>query len=332
MALDLIDVHTHFVPSSFPACPDVGAASHWPSMKCHGDCRGTIMTGDKPFRELDDRSWNVSRRLEDMDRDGVAMQVLSPMPELLSYWIEPKGARLICEHGNAQIADMVAQQGTRFRGLGSVPMQDVGMAIDMLAHLKPQFGLSGVEIGSNINGVMLGDRRFEPFWEAVTALDLAVFVHALHPVATKSLDLAKWYTVFCGFPIDVGMAAASLITSGVLHRHPTLRIAFSHGGGALSSVLGRLDKGWKATKNYGVEGMSSPSDQAAKLFFDSNVYDPAQLAVIANRMAPGRVMTGTDYPYPIMQEDPAGYLQSAGLSAETLDSVSHRAARLFLGD
>src|SRR5690606_14385549 len=196
-------------------------------------------------------SWDVGRRIEDMDRDGVSVQVLSPMPELLSYWLDLEAAKVVCTHSNAQIAEMMAAAPTRFMGLGAVPLQDPEAAANMLPQLQNDFGFKGVEIGSNIDGRMLGDPCFDVFWRAAEDLGMAVFVHALHPVAVKSIGASPLYNAFAGFPIDVAMAAASLIISGTLTRFPKLRIGFSHGGGALGSILGRLDKGWDAANHYG---------------------------------------------------------------------------------
>src|SRR5690606_12135059 len=81
-----VDVHSHVTPDAFPPVPNEEARSRWPCMHCSAGGDYTIMMGDAPFRKLDTRSWDMERRLVDMDRDGVSMQVLSPMPELLSYW------------------------------------------------------------------------------------------------------------------------------------------------------------------------------------------------------------------------------------------------------
>ncbi|KCZ58388.1 hypothetical protein HY30_16090 [Hyphomonas chukchiensis] len=299
-------------------------------MRCASSVDATLLIGDKPFRQLDNRSWDVSRRLEDMDRDGVAVQVLSPMPELLSYWIDVQGAEALCDYVNGQIGDMNAAAPKRFRGLGALPLQNPTESMRYLQRIRDNFGLLGVEIGSNINGRLLGDRLFDPFWEAAEALDMAVFVHALHPVAVKSLDVTPVFTAFAGFPIDVAMSAASMMMEGTLLRFPKLRVGFSHGGGALSSILGRLDKGWAATAGFGIDGLEAPSVQAAKLFYDSNVYDPATLAHAATVMAPGHVFAGTDYPYLIQQENLAAFLASTGLGATDIDSLREGAARKFL--
>lgn len=327
-----IDVHTHVTPLAFPAAPREAAAGRWPCMQCHSSTEATVMMGETPFRKLDARSWDVARRIEDMDRDGVTAQVLSPMPELLSYWLEPADAHLICDATNHHIASMVAAAPRRFSGLGSVPLQDPAAAAAALPRLKSLFGLQGVEIGSNINGKMLGDPSFEPFWQAAEAEDMAVFVHALHPVATRALltPPTTLYTGFCLFPVDTGMTAASMMMAGVFDRYPRLRIGFSHGGGILPSIIGRLQMGWQATGGFDGASAMSPQDQIRRMFFDTNVYDGETLTHLATRVAPGQVFGGTDYPYIIMQKDPARWIRSLGLPGDVEDSLCTGAARRFM--
>ena len=324
----LIDVHCHVAPHSFPNAPDAQSAAKWPCMLPGDAAAATLMIGDRPFRELDDRSWSPDRRLADMDRDGVALQVLSPMPELLSYWLEAAAAEQLCLHTNDQIARLIASAPARFRGLGAVPLQDPERAARMVPRLRQEFGLSGVEIGSNINGLMLGDACFDPFYAAAEEQGMAVFVHALHPVAAKAVTVTPLFTAAALFPLDVAMAAASLILDGTLERFPRLRIGFSHGGGALGAILGRLDQGWRAAGSRG----RAPSEQARALFFDSNVYDPVYLRCLATELVPGRVFMGTDYPYPIMQRDPAGFIRSLGLDDAAAGSLRRGAALAFLGE
>jgi len=134
-----------------------------------------------------------------------------------------------------------------------------------------------------------------------------------------------------GFPLDTGLAAASFILSGVMARHPRLRIGFSHGGGALGSLLGRMDQGWRLTKGFGGAAAEAPSEVARRMFYDSNVYDPAYLAHLATHVAPGQVFLGTDYPYDILQTDPVAFLRRASVPPEALASLESGAALRFLG-
>ena len=206
------------------------------------------------------------------------------------------------------------------------------MAIRTLRGLRSNFGLSGIEIGSNLNGVMLGDSCFDPIWEAAEALDLAVFVHALHPVSVKTIKASPEFTVFAGFPVDVAMAATSLLMAGIPDRFPRLRIGFSHGGGALGSLLGRLDFGWHKTNAFGGKLSTAPSVAARRFFFDSNVYSAEYLRFLATETAPGRIFLGSDYPYQIMQNDPLIFIAKSNLDDRAMRSLRVGAARQFLNE
>ncbi len=325
----MIDVHSHVIPATFPDNPSPGSNARWPCLTIT-PASASLVIDNKPFRDIDSRSWDLDRRIEDMDRDGVAMQVLSPLPELLSYWFEPGDAVAMCDHVNGVIAKMVAARPDRFTGLGLAPLQNPELAASYLERVKTTFGMKGIEIGSNINGAPLGDARFDVVYEAAESLGLAIFVHALHPLATKAIDADPVFTAMAGFPLDTGMAVASLILSGAIERFPALRWSFSHGGGTIGSMLGRLDKGHALTNAYGGKLSRKPSEIAKTLFYDSNVYDTNYLGHLIRHTAPGHVHLGTDYPFALMQTAPFAYLAAAGLSKEDLESLCFGAAIDFL--
>ncbi len=324
----LIDVHTHVVPREFPPNPSPATNARWPCMCMRGDRRATIEIGGQPFRELDARSWDVEARLETMDRDGVAAQVLSPMPELLSYWFEPADALAMVRHVNGTLAEMVARGNGRFHALGMVPLQAPELAAAELSRLRDD-GFAGVEIGSNVGGVVPGDVRFHEFYAEAERLDLALFVHALHPVGAERLAAFPDLVPYAAFPLDTGLAAISLIRAGVPERHPRLRFGFSHGGGAVVPLVHRLHKGWEMSDGFGGRLPRPPRDYAQAFFYDSLVYDAGWLGYLLDHLAPGRIFPGSDYPYAIEQTDLAGFLRGVGHAAA--DALLADAARRFLG-
>ena len=283
--------------------------------------------GAKPFRRLDARSWDMERRIADMDGDGVGVQVLSPMPELLSYWMDAAATLDIGKAVNGGIAELAASRPDRFWGLAMIPLQDVDAAIAALPGIK-QDGFRGVEVGSNISGEYLGAARFTPFFEALADLDLAVFVHALHPLQTPHLKAFPDLVPFAGFVSDTGMCAASLLMSGLLERHAGLRIGLSHGGGTLAPILHRMDQGWRSTSDFEGKLACLPSETASRFFLDSLVYDPRYARHLV-ALSPGRVFLGTDYPYLIEQKQPRDFI--AELAASPDDPIWSAAAGLFLG-
>ena len=324
----IIDVHTHIVPKSFPANPSPATNTRWPSMCLHG-ARATIQINDKPFRELDSRAWDIGARLATMAREGIAAQVLSPMPELLSYWFNPHEGLMMAQYTNSVIAEMVATGDSRFFGLGTVPLQDPTLAARELSRLKAD-GFAGVELGSNINGVVLGDTRFFEFYAEAERLDLALFVHALHPIGAERLSEFPDLIPYAAFPLDTGLAAISLIRAGIPVRFPRLRIGFSHGGGALAPLLYRVQHGWQLTGQFNGQVTQSPRDSAKAFFYDSLVYDASYLQFLLRDFAPGQFFAGTDYPFAIEQTQLSRFLSAATEGAEDQTLIAD-AARRFLG-
>ncbi|MEO5672776.1 MAG: amidohydrolase family protein [Ramlibacter sp.] len=330
-ACGAVDVHTHFVPKTFPRYVGSTSSARWPSMAPAQECHQHVMLDDKIYRTVSDQCWEPPKRIADMDGIGIARQVLSPMPELLAYWLEPADARVMCRFLNESVAGMVAANPGRFSGLAAVPLQDVDAAIVELEYAVRTLHLAGVEIGTNINDVVIGDARFEPFFAAAEALGAAVFVHPLRPAGMNRLVGPPMLEQALAFPGESGLAAASLLTAGTLTRYPRLRIAFSHGGGSLLSLLPRLQQAWNVFPALKKAMPVSPADAARSLYFDNLVYDRHVVAQLLRVFGRTQIMVGTDYPFGIMERDPCGRLAECELDEETLRLVSSANALRWLG-
>ena len=326
-----VDIHTHIVPHSFPAYAGRHANVRWPSMAPGHDCHHcNVMIAGKVFRTVTDECWSIERRLEAMEKSRLARQVLSPMPELLSYWMEAEDAEAMGRHVNDTIAQMVADGAGRFAGLGMVPLQDPDRAARELERLM-KGGFCGAEIGTNVNGVSIGDSRFEPFFQAAEELDAAVFVHVLHPAGTDRLIGPPAMPALVAFPCETAVTIASLMVGGTLQRHPRLRIAFSHGGGVFGLVLPRLMHGWKMMKEL-KEKVRSPAEQARTLYYDTLVYDPTTLAFLIERFGISQLCLGTDHPFTIQETDPVGAVEALNLAPRERELLLSGNAARFLGE
>lgn len=284
--------------------------------------------GAKPFRQLDAKAWDIQARLTAMDAEGVTTQVLSPMPELLSYWMSAVDALTLAHHVNGFIAAMVAIGRERFQGLGMVPLQDPALAAAELARLKRD-GLRGVELGSNISGVLLGDARFEEFFAEAERLEMAIFVHALHPVGAERLVDMPDLVPFAAFPLDTALTAVSLIRAGVPARYPRLKLGFSHGGGAIVPLVHRLHQGWLLSEGFAGKVPEAPAHYASRFFYDSLVYDAGWLRYLKESFAPNQFFAGTDHPFPIEQRGLRKFLCQS--TDDPVDPIYRRTAERFLG-
>src|SRR3954470_11759193 len=118
-----IDVHNHVVPERFPAYAGKGPNVPCPSMPEAPACHKHVMISGKVYRTVADGCWSAPRRVEDMGGMRVTRQVISPMPELLSYWLPLDDAKVMIRYLNDQIAAMIESSPQAFIGLGAVPLQ-----------------------------------------------------------------------------------------------------------------------------------------------------------------------------------------------------------------
>ncbi|MDE1184744.1 amidohydrolase family protein [Paraburkholderia sp.] len=326
-----IDMHTHIVPSDFPACLGAKIPRDWPSMAPAHACHRHVMIDDKVYRTVADLCWDTPKRIADMDTQRIAVQAISPMPELLSYWMSAQDALPLLQYLNGVIAGMVDASAGRMTGLGAVPLQQVDLAIRELEQLMKTPGFAGVEIGSNINGVPIGAPQFDAFFEAAEALGAAVFVHALRPAGKERLVGPPQLVQALGYPTDVGLAAASVITANLPVRRPKLRIAFSHGGGTLASLLPRLEQAGKVFAPLRETLHAAPSEQARTLFYDALVFDDATLRHLIGLYGDTQLMLGTDYPFAFRESQPVATVEAMGLAESTVERLVYRNAQTFLG-
>jgi len=326
----IIDVHTHVVPENFPRYAGKNSATAWPSMGCcdQPHHRAVLIKG-KTFREVSHHCWDVTQRLLDMQAEGVSRQVLSPMPELLSYWFDVDDAVRMSEHINACIAKMMSSSPESFYGLGMVPLQDPERAVKLMSRLREDYGLVGIEVGTNINGRPIGDPFFEPIFAAAVQYDLSIFIHPLHPAGVERIVGPPAMSALVAFPNETAFAAASLVSGGMLTKYPELRVGLSHGGGSFALMLPRMMQGWRTMGNHLFT--ESPIDIAKRLYYDTLVYDNEALEYLIKSFGIKQLMLGSDYPFVIREESPGERIQSLKLTESEKVLLLSKNALHFLG-
>jgi aminocarboxymuconate-semialdehyde decarboxylase len=236
--------------------------------------------------------------LEEIAADHV---VVSPWVRLLD------GDRDECRWLNDALAGQISE---RVSALGAVPLDEPD---ELRAVLDA--GLGGVEVPASVNGVYLGDERFEPFWAAAEELRALVFVHP----TTRAFDWPDyllWNAV--GNPFETTITAAHMVGAGVMERHPDLRVILAHGGGALPALRGRLRRA--AT----VQGRADPEPSIRRFYYDTVTHDPVVLRELAGFVGADRILLGTDHPFAMGDPDPLATVRAAGLDPEALGATAER--------
>ena len=209
-----IDIHTHILPAHLPDFKAKYGYGGFVSLDHHKPCCAKMMIDDKFFREVQDNCWDPNVRMNESIMHGVRVQVLSTIPVMFSYWAKPNDGAEIARFLNDHIAEIVGRFPKRFVGLGTVPMQDTELAIRELQRCK-EIGLAGVQIGTNVNQLNLGDPQFFDIFAACQELGMAIFVHPWDMMGEK--DMQKyWLPWLVGMPAEVSRAICSLVRRSIL--------------------------------------------------------------------------------------------------------------------
>ena len=260
-----IDVHTHILPKDIPNWKDKFGYGGFISLDHYKPCCARMVRDDgKRFRDIESNCWDPTKRIVEMDGFGIGVQVLSTVPVMFSYWANAEDALETSHFLNDHIAGIVSRFPSRFVGLGTVPLQDTDLAIRELERCK-SFGLAGVQIGTNVNQLNLGDDEFFEFFKACEELSMAVFVHPWEMMGESDME-KYWLPWLVGMPAETSRAICSLIFSGVLERCPNLRICFAHGGGSFPATIGRIDHGFVVRPDLFEDNPYSPRKYFGRIF------------------------------------------------------------------
>jgi aminocarboxymuconate-semialdehyde decarboxylase len=238
---------------------------------------------------------DVRRILEEQDRAGVDVVVLCPWVRLLDR--EP-------ERQNEALAALVSD---RVACLGTVPLDRP----ELLSELKADGRLAGVEVAASVGEEYLGADRFRAFWAAAEELGLLVFVHPT--TLGLGLDVLQdhylWNTV--GNPMETTVTAAHLVMQGVVDDHPNLKVVLAHGGGAITTLRGRLQHA-QTFKPPGRDVLAA----IGRFHFDTVVFEPGVLRALVEFAGADRVLLGSDYPFDMGDGRPAEVVRALGLPAD----------------
>jgi aminocarboxymuconate-semialdehyde decarboxylase len=325
-----IDMHTHILPEKLPNFADKFGYGDFIHLLHHKPGFARMMKGDKFFREIKANCWDAELRIQEYAEHRTTMQVVCTIPVMFSYWAEPQDCLDLSMYLNDHIARVVADYPKNYLGLGTIPMQDVDLAIKELERLK-SLGFPGVQIGSNVNNHNLSKPRFFPFWEACQSLNMAIMVHPWDMMGSEHMN-KYWLPWLVGMPAETARAMASMIFGGVFERYPELRVCFSHAGGSFLATIGRLEHGYHCRPDLvAVHNQVNPREYLGRFWIDSITHDADYLKYCMSLIGSKRICLGSDYPFPLGDLEIGAFIENMDLAQEDLDNIMYRSSLEWLG-
>jgi aminocarboxymuconate-semialdehyde decarboxylase len=326
-----VDIHCHYFNRGAAArVAHLNPARYEPSVAF-----ANALTREVNVRQMQDRALKLSdiaARLKDMDRMGIDVQAVSPAPNQTYYWTEAGLGAELARTVNDRLAEIVAAHPERFVALGTIPLQDAGLAVNELERCVKRLGLRGVEINPSVNGLDLSDARLnlEKFFARAQSLDVVIFMHPIGYTQGERL-VDHYFNNVIGNPLETTVAASHLIFDGVMQRHPRLKVVLPHAGGYLAHYWARMDHAHRARPDCRTAIRKPPSTYLKKFYFDTLAFDPRMLRQMVDVYGAEHVLLGTDYPYDMGDEDPVGTIRGIPrlTNAERQRILGGNAARLL---
>ncbi|MDE3155589.1 MAG: amidohydrolase [Acidobacteriota bacterium] len=315
------DLHTHYYPEAFfQKIREVGGQFAF----THSPTGQTIITyGGARFFGITPPMTDVSKRLEDMDRVGVDVEVVSlSTPNI--FFAEPAHQPEVARMVNDAYADLVTRHPTRFKAFASIPMDVPDAALAELRRTIGDLKMNGVILLSNIRGRALTDPAYRPFFEEANRMKLCIFLHPMLPVDAEPY---REYVLgpIIGFPVDTTIAVARMCYDGMFKDFPDIRWLVAHAGGAVPYLMERMDTGFHDFAECKVKIHEKPSTYLKRLYYDTVTFSHDNLRMVRDLVGTDRMVMASDYPHLL------GSIDRAVSSIETFDIPADEKRNIFEG-
>jgi len=293
----IIDFHAHFlVQEVFDQCHSHSVASGFG----HHQAPPHLIS-------LFEKMKDPRRAIEDMDRLNINMSVLSSATVIEpTSWAEPSVELELARRLNDTIAGWAAHSPQRVIGSFVLPLQDMSLTLKEFTRAVDERGLKVVNIPSEVRGTYLGDRKFRPFWEAVSDRGVVAFMHPEGGKCPWFQQFGMWNSI--GQSLEEAKFMASIIYEGVLESFPKLKIVMEHGGGYFPHNMGRLDRNAKNAPQSMKNITRKPSEYLRNVYYDTCLFDPGVLRSLIKIVGSDRLTLGSDYP--VGEADPVNFVKN----------------------
>ncbi len=310
-AAKLIDTHHHFYPPAYLKRQIEWEAAH----------------KVPPYPGVPD--WTPGRAVELMDKNGISTAVLS-LASTPGLWFDDgaeaagKTARLCQDYA----AEMRKDYPGRFGIFAPLSMMDIDVTLKEIEHAFDVIKADGINLQTNYGDKWLGNPVYRPVLEELNRRKAVVYVHPLVAACCSQLSVGT-FPALIEVPHDTTRTITSLLLSGSFARYRDIKWLFSHAGGTIPMLAGRIDAFYGARPNLREFAPDGIEGELKRLHYDTaNAVSAPAIAALMKLVPTSQITYGTDYPY--FPLDQISKLKQLGLTQEQLQEIgSGNAMRLI---
>lgn len=310
------DVHNHAVPRE--AIELLRGGSGYPIT-----VEGNVMEADRVRAELTPVFTDPAAKLEQLESLRLEAAVVSVSPALFAYETDEDRGAALCRAVNSGLAEFCTHDPSRLRWIAHVPLQAPDVAAELLAEAAAA-GAVGAQIGTSVAGTPLADARLDVFWIAAEEHDTALMLHPAYNNPHPGLEGYHLQNAI-GNQLETTIAAERLIVTGVLDRHPGLRLLLVHAGGSIPWQAGRLRHAATVRPEL-ADSPPDPHDYFGRIVVDTITHDARALSFLVERVGADNVAMGTDLPFDMATPEPVAALEEA-VDADTARQIMEATPR-----
>jgi 6-methylsalicylate decarboxylase len=289
--LNLIDVHHHIVPPFYLS-----------------ENRDRIIAAGGGRINPAYLNWAPEQALAAMDKHGVATAVLSLSPA--AFWFGDRQAAVRTAHRvNEYAADLVRSHPGRFGLFAIIPLPDTDASLREIEYAYGALKADGIELVTSYDDKWLGHPEYEPVLEELNRRKAVVFVHPTTPLCCRTL-LPDVSPILIEIPQDTARAVTNLLFTGTFVRFRDIRFIFTHAGGNVPMLLGRMHQ--YGPKNIAEKAPNGIEYELKRLYYDiaGTAYRPA-IAALTSLVPTTQILFGSDHPFVPLSDTAEGMMQLA---------------------
>lgn len=274
-------------------------------------------------------------RLKEMDKNGVAIQVLSNSFPGIQGINEAEEAINTAKAANNDMANLIKKYPGRFAGFASLPLQDPKAAADELERTVKKLGFKGALINGHTNGEYLDERKFWVVWECAEALGVPLYLHPFDTLSDQ-IKIYKGYNEMLGptwsWNVETATHTMRIISSSLFDAFPEATLIIGHMGEMIPYILGRIDEGYRFTggpKVWKIKRKPSYYVRENIMITTSGLWEKEALTCAISALGADKIMFATDYPY-ITTDEAVELIENMPISDDVKEKIYFKNARQLL--